>query len=104
MEERKRKAKSSRVGCSSCISLERGLARQLVEMMSLPDEGQFFADDVVVEFDASRVAAEISSRLKIPVEMVDVQITSTAGGLRISGARVWVPGDVAMSLVKSKEK
>lgn len=102
VEERKRKAVSSRIGCSACIAAERGLARQLVELMSLPDEGQTFADDVVVEFEASRVAAEIASRLKISVEMVDVQITSTGGGLKISGVRVWVPGDVALSLVAAK--
>lgn len=99
VEKRKRKAPASAIGCSVCVDEQRTEAKSLVQMMKLPDEEFFTSSDVEVEDQAYRVAAEIASRLNISSGMVDVQISASSGNLRIMGASVWVPGDIAVSLL-----
>lgn len=98
MERRKRRSPQDRIGCSVCIQDERSRARTLHAELVLKDQAPA-ADDATIETKAAQIAAEIASRLRVQVEMVEVRLVDSGGRLRVDGAIVYVPADVALSLV-----
>lgn len=71
-------------------------------MMRLPPETDAGSDEASVELQAGRVAAEVASRLRVPTEMVDVQVSYVGSGLAITGVSVWMPASAALALLPQK--
>lgn len=99
VEQRKRRSPASTVGCSACLNELRKQTQVFIELRGLPDEAAVQEDDVAVELQAQKIAAEVASRLAIPSEMVGVQIGSTPSGLKIEGVQVWIPRLNAISML-----
>lgn len=102
VEKRKRKAPADTIGCSTCVEEERRFTRGAVDMMRLPPETDAGSDEASVELQAGRVAAEVASRLRVPTEMVDVQVSYVGSGLAITGVSVWMPASAALALLPQK--
>lgn len=100
VERRKRRAPQTHIGCAMCVEEERSRARTLHAELVLKDELPV-VDDAAIETKAAQIAAEIAARLRVQVEMVDVRLVDAGGRLKVDGATVYVPADVALSLIAS---
>jgi hypothetical protein len=56
-------------------------------------------NDFVAEDKAQKMAASVAKVLSIPVEFVDVKLSDSGNGLKVTGASVWIPKEILENLV-----
>ena len=94
VEKRKRKAPFPHIGCGACVAQE----RLLINVMRMEETTAPSVSDFAIEDKAKKVAASLARSLSIPVEFVDIKLSDTGFGLRMTGASIWVPKEILETL------